>query len=1067
MAFETFHRAKNGRLIPIEIHVNYLAYDGQEFHCAFVRDITERKRAEEALRQSEAQLKEAQRIAHIGSWELDLVGKVLVWSDETYRIFEIHPAKFGASYEAFLALVHPDDRDLVNRAYTDSVANRTSYNIVHRLLMSDGRIKFVRERCETQYASDGRSLRSTGTVQDITEQKQAEEALSRREQELRTVLDALPVGVWFTDASGKVLLANPAGRRIWKSVAKVGTNQSFKCEGWWEEAGPSAEPHRWALAAALSKGESSLNETLEIECRDGSRKTIRNSAVPVRGDDGRVQGAIVLNEDITDRVRAEQGLRQNHALLSAIMDASIDLVYVKDLDGRYVHMNRAGARVLGMPIEEVIGWDDVAIWGGELAASCRATDRQVIESGETVTVEDQDTTHGRTVHYLTTKAPYRDPEGRIIGVIGVSRDITERKQAEIERANQYDELQAILGMTVALSRATTLEEIYQKALDGVDRALKTDRASILLFDKQGIMRFVAARGLSEEYRKAVDGHSPWSREAQDPQPLVIRDTTTDPTIESYRSVFLSEGIRAMAFIPLMSPDGLLGRFMLYYGEPHKFTENEISVAQTIAGHVAFVIQRAKAEDALRLSEERFAKAFRSSLHPVVIAELGSGLIIEANDAAHQLFGYTREDVAGRTTLQIGLWPSPEDRARFVALLKKQGSVRNLEVSLRMKNGAFRQCLLSSEMIELDGKLCMVTVGNDITDRKRAEEELRQSHAFLRQVIDIDPNFIFAKDRDGRFTLVNKAVADAYGTTVDDLIGKTDADFNPNREEVEHFRAKDLEVIDSLQERFISEEVITDASGRTRWLQTVKRPILDEHGLGSMVLGAATDITERKRMEEELRQRERDLRAALEEREQISQDLHDGILQSLYAMGLSLETCRPLLKKMRARNITMTLDRVVKQLNEVMGEVRAFIAGLETELWRKQDLASAIRTMVQTLAQPHETRYRILIDPSVNQSITPEQGMHLFSIVKEAMSNCLRHAKAKHATVSLRNVKDGIRLTVSDNGIGFMPARVTGTGHGLANMASRASRVGGTFAIHSKPKQGTRIILDIPKETIHV
>jgi PAS domain S-box-containing protein len=912
----------------------------------------------------------------------------------------------------------------------------------------------------------GTIIQWVGFLDDVTELKQAYRDLQRSERELRTVLDALPIGVWFTDSTGKPVLSNPASQRIWSNVKEVEFESGSSKRIWKEVARSVNEPHRWTLSHVLTKGEPSINEMFELKCGEGVKRTILNSAVPVRADDGTVLGAVVLNEDITERVRAEEELRQHHKLLSAIMDVSIDIVYVKDLEGRYVHMNRAGAKILGMSIEDIIGWGDVALWGGDLAAACRASDKAVLESGGTVTVEEVNTVQGVVSHYLTTKAPYRDPEGRIIGIIGISRDITQQKLAEIERERRYSELHAIFGMTIALSRASTLEEIYQKALDGVEEALRCRRASILLFDQQGAMRFVADRGVSDEYRRAVDGHSPWSPKTREAQPILVRDTATDPAVESHRTAILAEGIRAMAFIPLMSPDGLLGQFTLYYHEPHEFTEDEIGVVQTIAGHVVYSIQRTKDQQALRASEARFAKAFRASLHPVVIAELDSGLVIEANDSAYQLFGYTREDVAGRTTLQIGLWPTAEDRARFVGLLKREGSVRNLEVSLRMKNGAFRQCLLSSELIDLDGKECVVTVGNDITDRKRAEEELRRSHAFLRQVIDIDPNFIFAKDREGRFRLANKALADAYGTTVEELTGKTDADFNANLNEIAFFRQQDLEVMDSLTERFIPEEVITDRDGKVRWLQTVKRPILDAKGQATMVLGAATDITERKRMEEALRQRERDLCAAIQEREQISQDLHDGILQSLYAIGLSLETCRPLLKKFRAKRITQTLNSVVNQLNDVMGEVRVFIAGLETELWRKQDLSSAIRTMVQTLAQPHATRYRVTIDPSVNEALSPEQGMHLFSIVKEAMSNCLRHAKATHASVSLRKGRQGFKLTITDDGVGFVPAEVAQTGRGLANMASRATRLRGVFSIQSKPKRGTRIILTVPKETAH-
>ena len=144
----------------------------------------ERKVAEDILRSSESSLADAQRIAHVGNWELDLASNGLTWSAEIFRIFEIDPREFGASYEAFLAAIHPDDRAMVNQAYTNSVANRTPYDIVHRLLMKDGRIKYVNERCETYYEPDGKPLRSLGTVHDITERQRNEEKVRALNQEL-------------------------------------------------------------------------------------------------------------------------------------------------------------------------------------------------------------------------------------------------------------------------------------------------------------------------------------------------------------------------------------------------------------------------------------------------------------------------------------------------------------------------------------------------------------------------------------------------------------------------------------------------------------------------------------------------------------------------------------------------------------------------------------------------------------------------------------------------------------------------------------------------------------------
>ena len=183
----------------------------------------------------------------------------------------------------------------------------------------------------------------------------------------------------------------------------------------------------------------------------------------------------------------------------------------------------------------------------------------------------------------------------------------------------------------------------------------------------------------------------------------------------------------------------------------------------------------QAEAALRESEERFAKAFRSSPYPIVISELESGLCLDANDAAIHLFGYRPEDVAGQTADQLGLWPTPDHRRRFIAQLKQTGSVRNVEVSLRMKSGEHRTCLISAEQIELNGTRCMVTIGLDVTEQRRAEQALRLTQTAVEKAADM----AFWIDRDANILYVNDAACQRLGYARTELLMMTVAGFDPN------------------------------------------------------------------------------------------------------------------------------------------------------------------------------------------------------------------------------------------------------------------------------------------------
>jgi len=145
---------------------------------------------------------------------------------------------------------------------------------------------------------------------DITERKRAEEVLKEREALLRTIFETLPVGIWITDKQGRIIHGNPAGQQIWAGARYVGIDQFGEYKGWWVDTGKRIEPEEWAAARAVLNGETSINEEIEIECFDGSHKIILNSAVPIRDERQEILGAFIVNDDITERKKAEKNLRQ-------------------------------------------------------------------------------------------------------------------------------------------------------------------------------------------------------------------------------------------------------------------------------------------------------------------------------------------------------------------------------------------------------------------------------------------------------------------------------------------------------------------------------------------------------------------------------------------------------------------------------------------------------------------------------------------------------------------------------------------------------------------------------------
>jgi PAS domain S-box-containing protein len=502
-------------------------------------------------------------------------------------------------------------------------------------------------------------------------------------------------------------------------------------------------------------------------------------------------------------------------------------------------------------------------------------------------------------------------------------------------------------------------------------------------------------------------------------------------------------------------------------------------------------RRRGVEAELRENEQLMELATRAGELGLWSRDLGNGKVW-ANASMRSLFGFGAQETLRFDDLIARVYP--DDRARMLSEVAHARSARlpfQGEFRIVLPTGEQRWLLAKGSIAADPGSgrdQRRLGVVLDITERKRAEEALEKERSFLRQVIDTDPNFIFAKDREGRFTLANEAVADAYGTTVDNLIGKTDADFNPNQQEVESFRQMDLEVIDTLQERFIPEERITNGHGRVRWLQTVKRPIIERDGSAKQVLGASTDITQRKKTEIELREQRAELAhvARISTMGELAASLAHELNQPLTAILSNAQAALRFLssKPSDIEEVREILQDIVKdnsRASEVIRRMRALVKKEDLE-FVSLDLAGLIRDVV-ALVHSDAILQNVKISLALDDNLATVLGdkVQLQQVVLNLLLNAfdaMKDCSPLEREVKLRAELYGasmIRVAVNDRGMGlsvdkldkifepFYTTKGEGLGMGLSICRSIIDAHGGRLWAENNGDRGATFYFTLPVE----
>jgi PAS domain S-box-containing protein len=806
-------------------------------------------------------------------------------------------------------------------------------------------------------------------------------------------------------------------------------------------------------------------------------------------------------QEILQRSQAfETALRKSEELYRLTFEqAAVGIAHISK-DGNYLRVNQKFCEILGRTQEDLrrLTTKDIT-HPGDLRADLNHSEKVAAGELDQYSIETRlIRKDGSAVWVNKSVSAVRDSDRRLNYLVGVVEDITQRKQAELALADAARHQKALFHLADHLHRATSADEVFSAAIEAILGALECDRASISLFDEQDKIRFVSWCGLSDAYRAATGGHSPWRPGGRSPQPITISDIETAACEPHLKAAVKAEGIAALALVPLVSDGRLIGKFMPYFNVPHVFSKSDIEVGLTIARQLVFALERQHAGEDLRQSEERFRAIVETSPECVMLVT-SDGTLLHMNAAGLAIVGAdSAEMVVGQSVYHL---IAPQDRERFRAFNEKvcRGAKGSLEFEISGLLGAPRQ--MDTRAVPLrqpDGQVIQLGIARDATVRKRGERASR----LLAAIVDSSDDAIISKNLDGVITSWNKGAERLFGYTPEEAIGQQiTLIIPPDR------RDEEMEILARLKRGERVDHFETVRITKDRALLDISLTISPVKDLSGRVTGAskvARDITERKRAEERLRESENRfrilserldsevrlrtrelelsnadvmrqseqlrelswqmLRIQDEERRHIARELHDSAGQLLTILAMNLATLARNAQKNKVPEIAESAEEARELVHQLTSEIRTTSYLLHPPLLDEEGLRSAISWYVRGLIE--RSGLDIIFNISEGFGRLPgEMELAVFRLVQECLTNIHRHSGSKRAAIDIFRTPEQVLLEVRDEGKGISCERLVeiqsqGAGFGIRGMRERARQFNGEMTVESNGR-GTLFRIAIP------
>lgn len=503
-----------------------------------------------------------------------------------------------------------------------------------------------------------------------------------------------------------------------------------------------------------------------------------------------------------------------------------------------------------------------------------------------------------------------------------------------------------------------------------------------------------------------------------------------------------------------------------------------------------VTEHRKLETALKLSEEKFSKAFLNSPFALTLTCLSDGKIVDANNSAASLFGYERNEIIGRKTLELDIWIEPQDRRRFIEELTSKGAVQNLELSLRKRAGAISFVLISASLIEIQGEKHFLSTFLDITKRRRAEEALLEAEEKFRGLVESTSDIIWQVDENAVYTYVSPKVKDILGYEPEELVGNTPFDFVEEQDEDKIVDAF-LEIANKKEPFYGLENWNVHKNGSRVLLETSGVPILDENGQLAGYRGIDRDITERKKLQLELEKYTKDLEQLVAERTRQLQEKerlaaigqtagmvgHDirnplqAIIGDLFIARQETLTMPDGEAKQGMTDTIAAIEENIFYINKIVSDLQDYTRPLSPS-FKETDVKALLENIIFTVKIPQYIKTSLKVEQGLTISTDCD---YLRRILTNLVINAVQAMPNEGSlVVQVKSSKHNrVVFAVEDTGVGipedvktklFTPLFTTkskGQGLGLAVVKRLVEGLKGSVRVESEEGMGTKFIIELP------